>query len=151
MTAELFIYDGIALKVDKREALQSIKVYSDLKPFEPFNVETPRLIVEYDERLVACNYAKVDDYYYFVTSPAYQNGSRLIFKLEKDVLMSNLEELLDARVITDRNATQFNSYIYDDRQLGQVNYTTFSAALGSWDYLAGWTVLVVIGGDSDAV
>ena len=151
MTAELFIYDGIARKVDKREALQGIKVYSNLKPFEPFNVETPRLIVEYDERLVACNYVKVDDYYYFVTSPAYHNGSRLIFELEKDVLMSNLEELFDARVITDRNATQFNSYIYDDRQLGQVNYTTFSAALGSWDYFSGWTVLVVIGGDSDAV
>lgn len=151
MTAELFIYDGIARKIDKRDALQSLKVYSDLKPFEPFNVEMPKLIVDYDESLVACNYVKVDDYYYFVSFPAYQNGSRLIFELEKDALMSNLEELLSLDVITDRNATRFNSYIHDDRQLGQVNYTTFSASLGSWDYLAGWTVLAVIGGDSNAV
>lgn len=148
MTAELFIYDGIARKIDKRDALQSLKVYSDLKPFEPFNVEAPRLIVDYNENLVVCNYVKVDDYYYFVSSPAYQNGSRLIFELEKDVLMSNLEELLSLNAITDRNATRFNSYIHDDRQLGQVNYTTFSADLGGWDYGNGWTVFVAIGGDT---
>lgn len=148
MTAELFIYDGISRKIDKRDALQNIKVYSDLKPFEPFNVETPRLIVDYNEDLVACNYVKVDDYYYFVSTPAYQNGSRLIFELEKDVLMSNLEELLNLDAITDRNATRFNSYIHDDRQLGQVNYTTFSADLGGWDYSNGWTVFVAIGGDT---
>lgn len=148
MTAELFIYNGIARKIDKRDALQSLKVYSDLKPFEPFNVETPKLIVDYDESLVACNYVKVDDYYYFVSFPAYQNGSRLVLELEKDVLMSNLEELLDMGVITDRNATRFNSYIHDDRQLGQVNYTTFSADLGGWDYGNGWTVFVAIGGDT---
>lgn len=148
MTAELFIYDGISRKIDKRSELQSIKVYSDLKPFEPFNVEAPRLIVDYNEDLVACNYVKVDDYYYFVSTPAYQNGSRLIFELEKDVLMSNLEELLNLDTITDRNATRFNSYIHDDRQLGQVNYTTFSADLGGWSYSNGWTVFVAIGGDT---
>lgn len=151
MTAELFTYAGITRKIDKRDELQSIKVYSDLKPFEPFNVDAPTLIVAYEERLMACNYVKVDDYYYFVSYPAYRNGNKLIFELSKDPLMSNLEVILNMNVITDRNANRFNSYIHDDRQLGQVNYTTFSADLGGWDYGNGWTVFVAIGGDSNAV
>lgn len=151
MNATFYVSSAPTHKVDKTEFLTVIKTLNGLKPYEPFDGMEGQLILKYDEDLMSANYAKVDDWYYFVKEPITRVGQQIVISLSKDPLMSNLEDILNLNVITDRNATQFNSYIYDDRQLGQVNYTTFSAALGSWDYFSGWTVLVVIGGDSDAV
>lgn len=151
MNATFYVSTAPTHKVDKTEFLTVIKTLNGLKPYEPFDGMEGQLILAYDKDLMAANYAKVDDWYYFVKEPITRIGQQIVMALSKDPLMSNLEDILNLDVITDRNATQFNSYIFDDRQIGQVNYTTFSAALGSWDYLAGWTVLVVIGGDSDAV
>lgn len=151
MNATFYVSSAPTHKVDKTEFLTVIKTLNGLKPYEPFDGMEGQLILKYDEDLMSANYVKVDDWYYFVKEPITRVGQQIVISLSKDPLMSNLEDILDLNVITDRNATQFNSYIYDDRQLGQVNYTTFSAALGSWDYFSGWTVLVVIGGDSDAV
>lgn len=151
MNATFYVSTAPTHKVDKTEFLTVIKTLNGLKPYEPFDGMEGQLILKYDEDLMSANYAKVDDWYYFVKEPITRVGQQIVMSLSKDPLMSNLEDILNLNVIMDRNATQFNSYIYDDRQLGQVNYTTFSAALGSWDYFSGWTVLVVIGGDSDAV
>lgn len=151
MNATFYVSTAPTHKVDKTEFLTVIKTLNGLKPYEPFDGMEGQLILKYDEDLMSANYAKVDDWYYFVKEPITRVGQQIVMSLSKDPLMSNLEDLLNLNVIMDRNATQFNSYIYDDRQLGQVNYTTFSAALGSWEYTSGWTVLVVIGGDSDAV
>lgn len=151
MNATFYVSTAPTHKVDKTEFLTVVKTLNGLKPYEPFDGMEGQLILKYDEDLMSVNYAKVDDWYYFVKEPITRVGQQIVMSLSKDPLMSNLEDILNLNVIMDRNATQFNSYIYDDRQLGQVNYTTFSAALGSWEYLSGWTVLVVIGGDSDAV
>lgn len=151
MNATFYVSTAPARKVDKTEFLTVVKTLNGLKPYKPFDGMEGQLILAYDEDLMSANYAKVDDWYYFVKEPITRIGQQIVMDLSKDPLMSNLEDILNLNVIMDRNATQFNSYIYDDRQLGQVNYTTFSAALGSWDYFSGWTVLVVIGGDSDAV
>lgn len=151
MNATFYVSTAPTHKVDKTEFLTVIKTLNGLKPYEPFDGMEGQLILKYDEDLMSANYAKVDDWYYFVKEPITRVGQQIVMSLSKDPLMSNLEDILNLNVIMNRNATQFNSYIYDDRQLGQVNYTTFSAALGSWDYFSGWTVLVVIGGDSDAV
>lgn len=151
MNVTFYVSTAPTHKVDKTEFLTVIKTLNGLKPYEPFDGMEGQLILKYNEDLMSANYAKVDDWYYFVKEPITRVGQQIVMSLSKDPLMSNLEDILNLNVITDRNATQFNSYIYDDRQLGQVNYTTFSAALGSWDYSSGWTVLVVIGGDSDAV
>jgi hypothetical protein len=151
MNATFYVSTAPTHKVDKTEFLTVIKTLNGLKPYEPFDGMEGQLILAYDEDLMSANYAKVDDWYYFVKEPITRIGKQIVMALSKDPLMSNLEDILNLNVIMDRNAIQFNSYIFDDRQLGQVNYTTFSAALGSWDYFSGWTVLVVIGGDSDAV
>ena len=151
MNATFYVSTAPTHKVDKTEFLTVVKVLNGLKPYEPFDGMEGQLILKYDEDLMSANYAKVDDWYYFVKEPITRVGQQIVISLSKDPLMSNLEDILNLNVIMNRNSTQFNSYIYDDRQLGQVNYTTFSAALGSWDYFSGWTVLVVIGGDSDAV
>lgn len=148
MTAELFIYNGIAKKINKFHEMTSVKSYADLKPFEPFNVENPRLIVDYADGLADANYACVDGLYYFVVTPAYRVGERLVFELTKDVLMSNATELLAMNVIMDRNSGMFNSYISDDRQLGQVNYTAFSCGMGVWSYAGDKIIFVAIGGKS---
>lgn len=146
MTAELFIYNGIARKINKFNEMTSVKSYADLKPFEPFNVENPRLIVDYADGLADANYACVDGLYYFVVTPAYRVGERLVFELTKDVLMSNLNEILNMNVIMDRTSSMFNSYISDDRQLGQVNYTAFSWGMGTWHWNNHNIVFVAIGG-----
>ena len=146
MTAELFIYNGIAKKINKFNEMTSVKSYADLKPFEPFNVENPRLIVDYSEGLADANYACVDGIYYFVVAPAYLVGERLVFELAKDVLMSNINELLSMKVIMQRNSSMFNSYISDDRQIGQVNNTIFSIGMGGWSYGNGITVFASVGG-----
>lgn len=151
MNATFYVSSAPTHKVDKTEFLTVVKTLNGLKPYEPFDGMEGQLILAYDEDLMSANYAKVDDWYYFVKDPIVRVGQQIVMNLSKDPLMSNLDDILNLNVITDRNATQFNSYIFDDRQLGQVNYTTFSADLGGWNYGNGWNVFVAIGGDSDAV
>lgn len=135
-------------KVNKTNSLTVVKTLNGLKPYEPFDAENGgQLIINYDESLMESNYVKVDDWYYFVQDPIVRVGEQMVFILSKDPLMSNLEDILNLQVITDRDSILFNSYVYDDRQVGQVNYTTFSADLGGWDYSNGWVVFVAIGGD----
>lgn len=131
MTVTFYTYAGVNNKLNKTNDLVVVRGATNLKPFEDFDDENPRLIVDYDATLVPVNYIKVDDYYYFVSSSAYQNGNRLIFELDKDVLMSNLNDLLESEVIIDRSSSDYNSYIFDDRQKSQVNHTVFSIPIGN--------------------
>lgn len=147
MDATFYVSTAPTRKIDKTLFLTTVKTLNGLKAYEPFNSEEGQLILAYDEDLMTANYAKVDDWYYFVKTPITRVGQQIVMELTKDPLMSNLEELLAMNVITDRDSVLFNSYITDDKQLGQVNYTTFSADLGGWDYANGWVVFVVIGGD----
>ena len=133
-------------KVDKSSMLTQVKAVNGLKPFQEVDVMKVRLILEYDEQLVTANYAKVDDFYYFIDEPILRIGGQIVMDLTKDPLMSNLDELMRIEVIVDRSSNEFNSYVFDDRQIGQVNYTTFSADLGHWDYSNGMVVFAVIGG-----
>lgn len=149
MDAVFYISSAPVRKLDKTNFLTTVKTLNGLKSYEPFDAENGgQLIIKYDEDLMESNYAKIDDWYYFVQEPITRIGEQMVMVLTKDPLMSNLEDLLEMDVITDRDTVKFNSYIYDDRQIGQVNYTTFSADLGGWDYGDGWTVFVVIGGDN---
>lgn len=147
MDATFYTSSAPVKKLDKTDMLTTIKTLNGLKSFEAYDAMEGQLIVHYDDDLVSCNYVKVEDWYYFVKEPIMRNGEQMIMQLTKDPLMSNLADLLEMSVITDRDTVKFNSYIYDSRQLGQVNYTTFSADLGGWDYGNGWNVFVVIGGD----
>lgn len=150
MNATFYIYSGVNNKLNKTNDLIVVRNTTSLKPFEIFDVENPRLIVDYDATLVPVNYIKVDDYYYFVTSPAYQNGNRLIFELDKDVLMSNLSDLLESEVIIDRSSSDYNSYIFDGRQKSQVNHTVFSIPIGnSFGFGGGGIILSTISGGGE--
>lgn len=133
-------------KVDKSSMLTQVKTVNGLNPYQEVDVMKVRLILEYDEQLVTANYAKVDDFYYFIDEPILRVGGQIVMDLTKDPLMSNLDELMRMEVIVDRSSNEFNSYVFDDRQIGQVNYTTFSADLGHWDYSNGMIVFAVIGG-----
>lgn len=133
-------------KVDKSSMLTQVKTVNGLNPYQEVDVMKVRLILEYNEQLVTANYAKVDDFYYFIDEPIFRIGGQIIMDLTKDPLMSNLSELLAMKVIVDRSSNEFNSYVFDDRQIGQVNYTTFSKDIGGWDYSQGYTIMVVIGG-----
>ena len=150
MNATFYIYAGVNNKLNKTNDLVVVRNVTELKPFEVFNVDSPRLIVDYDVELVSVNYIKVDDYYYFVASPAYQNGNRLIFELDKDILMSNLNNLLESEVIIDRSSSDYNSYIFDERQKSQVNHTVFSIPIGnSFGFGSGGIILSTISGGGE--
>ncbi len=148
MDAIFYTSSAPVRKVNKTNFLTTVKTLNGLKAYEPFDAENGgQLIINYDQSLMESNYVKVDDWYYFVQDPIVRVGEQMVFVLTKDPLMSNLEDILNLQVITDRDSILFNSYVFDDRQVGQVNYTTFSADLGGWDYGNGWNVFVVIGGD----
>lgn len=101
-----------------------------IAPFEPMSEQEPTLILDYDARYDGINYAKVTkdgkDWYYFVDQPVLYPGQRVSIQLRLDVLMTNRAEMLQLDVIIKRSSTSFNSYMYDDKQMGQVNRTTFS-------------------------
>lgn len=150
MTVIFYTYAGVNNKLNKTNDLVVVRNTTILKPFEIFDVENPRLIVDYDVTLVPVNYIKVDDYYYFVTTPAYQNGDRLIFELDKDVLMSNLNDLLESEVIISRSSSDYNSYIFDERQKSQVNHTVFSIPIGnSFGFGSSGIILSTISGGGE--
>lgn len=148
MDATFYKSSAPVKKLDKTDMLTTIKTLNGLKAYEPYDAMEGKLIIQYDADLIESNYVKIDDWYYFVKEPIMRVGEQMVMDLSKDPLMSNLEDLLEMNVITDRDTVKFNSYIYDERQIGQVNYTTFSADLGGWDYANGWTVFAVIGGDN---
>lgn len=150
MNVTFYIYAGVNNKLNKTNDLVVVRNTTNLKPFEYLNVDSPRLIVDYDISLMNVNYIKIDDYYYFVSSPAYQNGGRLIFELDKDVLMSNLNDLLESEVIIDRSSSDYNSYIFDDRQKSQVNHTVFSIPIGnSFGFDSNGIILSTISGGGE--
>ena len=146
MDATFYVSSAPPYKVDKRQLITPVKTINGLNPYQEVDVMKVRLILEYDEQLVTANYAKVDDFYYFIDEPILRTGGQIVMDLTKDSLMSNLEELLVMPVIFDRNSTMFNSYIADDKQLGQINYTWFSWGMGSWRYDNHNIIFVAIGG-----
>lgn len=147
MDATFYVSSAPTHKVDKRQMLTQLKVLNGLKPFQPFDVEEGQLILKYDEDLhTKCNYVKIDDFYYFVKTPILRVGEQIVLECTKDVLMSNLEEILNMDVIINRNSVEYNSYMFDNQQLGQVNYTTFSQVLGALDFSESTTILAAIGG-----
>lgn len=146
MDATFYVSSAPTHKVDKRQMLTQLKVLNGLKPFQPFDVEEGQLIIKYDEQLMACNYVMIDDWYYFVKTPILRVGQQLVMECTKDVLMSNLEDILNMDVIINRNSVEYNSYMFDNQQLGQVNYTTFSQVLGALDFSESTTILAAIGG-----
>lgn len=146
MDVAFYTYNGEAKKINKTNDLTLLGSESGIKPFESFDVENGSLILAYNATYAEANYMKVNDYYYFVKTPILRVGERMIIELEKDVLMSNLVELLSMRVIMQRNSSMFNSYISDGRQVGQVNNTIFSIGMGEWSYGNGITVFASVGG-----
>lgn len=103
---------------------------NNIQPFDPLSEQEPVLILNYNSAYDGVNYAKITkdgrDWYYFVDQPILTSGNSVSLQLRIDVLMTNRAELLNLDVIIQRSSTDYNSYMYDDKQMGQVNRTTFS-------------------------
>lgn len=142
----LIMYKSTAnpLQVDKTNYLtQLINVTI---PFnEDYDTENGYIILRNNAQTAysQCNYIRIDGVYYFADDPIYEVGYRVRFNLHKDVLMSNLTEIMNVDIITDRTSKDYNSYIADTSQKTQVNRKIFSIPLGSFS-IGGSVILSTI-------
>lgn len=101
------------------------KTVSNIKPFDPVAIHDPVLVLNYDSTYYGVNYASVEDgsktWYYFVDEPVVDTAQRTSLQLNLDLLMTNKDEILNLDVIIQRSSTNYNSYMYDSKQQGQVN------------------------------
>lgn len=109
----------------------AVMTKNNIQPFDPLSEQEPVLIMTYNSAYDGVNYAKITEggreWYYFVDQPILTPGQSVSLQLRIDVLMTNRTELLNLDVIIQRSSINYNSYMYDDKQRGQVNRTTFSA------------------------
>lgn len=101
------------------------KTVSNIKPFDPVAIHDPVLVLNYDSTYYGVNYASVEDggktWYYFVDEPVVDTAQRASIQLNLDLLMTNKAEILNLDVIVERSSSNFNAYMYDTKQQGQVN------------------------------
>lgn len=149
LSCTFYTYTGKRNKINK--SLTTISS-TTLTPYADFDTNNPIIIVDYSAALLACNYIKIDNIYYFVTIPVQCIGNKMRFVLEKDLLMTLKTQIMNMPCIITRSSNNYNSYIYDNLQSCQVNFTTFSSpfegdALGnSFDYSSGMIYIAAIGG-----
>ena len=149
MNATFYNYTGNPKKILKN--LSSGYVYTGLKLYNEFSEQNPELIIEFNSNVYNCNYAVIDGKYYFITDRVLDNGNRMILTLHKDVLtdiMTNANQsVVNLPVIIERSTNYFNSYIADNMQSSQVNYTTYSIAFDTDFSLTGNIIVCAIGGE----
>lgn len=116
-------------------------------PYNTFDDENPLLVLGYDATIENCNYCVIDGTCYYIEVPSKQVGNRLELTLSKDLLTTYKTQLRTCKVILDRSSSDYNSYIYDNMQRAQVNYTTFSIPLGSLPFTGNSPIIIsLIGG-----
>ena len=149
MNATFYNYTGNPKKVLK--TLSSGYAYTGLKLYNEFSEQNPELILEFNSNVYNCNYAVIDGKYYFITDRVLDNGNRMILTLHKDVLTDILtnanQSVVNLPVIIERSTSDYNSYIADNKQSTQVNYTTYSIAFDTDFSLTGNIIVCAIGGE----
>lgn len=144
MTVTFYNYTGKPTTINK--TLQTIKT-ENINPYNDFDKNNPAIIVDYYPVLENCNYVKIDNNYYYADAQILGTGSRMIFNLTIDLLMSYRSEILNLNVITNRTVNEYNSFLFDDRQKTPVNFTTYSIDVGTiGDFTQSSIILAVIGG-----
>lgn len=144
MTVTFYNYTGKPEKINK--ALRAIKT-ANINPYNDLDKNNPSIIVDYYPALENCNYIKIDNNYYYANFQILGTGSRMIFNLTIDLLMTYRTEILNLNVITNRTVNEYNSFLFDDRQKTPVNFTTYSIDVGTiGDFTRSSIILAVIGG-----
>ena len=149
MNATFYNYTGNPKKIKKD--LGTGTNVSNFKPFEDFSEQSPYLIIGYNATIYGCNYAKIDGHFYFITDRVLQVGNRMQLTCKKDVLTDILtnanQSVVNLPVIIERSTNDYNSYIADNMQSTQVNYTTYSIAFDTDFSLTGNIIVCAIGGE----
>lgn len=87
-------------------------------PYEPLSDLEGYVILAYNSTRKACNYALLDNKYYYITDREMLTGSQLKLKLKVDVLRTyvNTNDFKALKVIPSRSEDQYNSWILDGKQ-----------------------------------
>lgn len=149
MNATFFNYTGNPKKILKQ--LSGGITVTGIKPFEDFNEQNPALIIAYNPTIYERNYVVIDGHFYFITDRFLQTGNRMEITCKKDVLTELLtngnNNIVNLPVIVGRSSSDYNSYINDTLQGGQVNFTTYSIAFDTDFALNSDIIVCAIGGE----
>ena len=139
-------YSGNPKKINKTftQSWDTILV----RPTDFVSDEQPQLILNYDSNIYNnANYAIIDNEYYFITDHGTDTAERMVLTLEKDLLMTYRNQILNLDVIADRSSNLYNSYINDPIQRHQANHEVQNYEFYKvGNYRHGRLVLVTIGG-----
>lgn len=83
---------------------------------EPFNIETPEILLDYNDNYLACDYVYIQKFgrYYFRNDIRIENGNQLRLILESDPLMSFKADIDRSQVVAKRSTSHPNGKIRDD-------------------------------------
>ena len=145
MTVQFKKYTGNPKKINK--AFAATYTSKTISPTDFYDDDEPQLILAYDSQLyVNTNYCVIGSDYYFIRDRGLDTGNRMIFFLEKDLLTTHKADILGCKAVINRSSSAYNSYMADQKQGGQVNYTTFSIPFDhTFDY-GYWIYVAAIGG-----
>lgn len=148
MTVQFKKYTGNPKKINK--AFAATYTSKTISPTDFYDDEEPQLVLAYDSSLYAnANYCIIGSDCYFIRDRGLDTGNRMIFFLEKDLLTTIKNELMNVEVIADRSSNLYNSYIGDSAVVFKSNPEIINYDLGSiGSYDQSNMVVVAIGGAS---
>lgn len=139
-------YTGNPKKINKTFAT----TYSPktINPTDFVDDAQPQLVMHYDSTIYNnANYAVIGSDCYFITDRGFDTAQRMVLYLEKDLLMTMKNQLMNVEVIADRSSNLYNSYIGDSGVVFKSNAEIINydlGAVGTYDQSS--MVVVAIGG-----
>ena len=123
MTVTFYKYTGNPKKINK--AFAATYASKTIEPTDFYDDEEPQIILLYNPQIYNnANYCIIGSDCYFIRDRGLDVGNRMILYLEKDLLTTVKDELLNVEVIADRSSNLYNSYMNDPVQARQANYET---------------------------
>ena len=145
-SVNFYRYTGNPKKINKTFANTYNSMTID--PTDFVDDQEPQLVLHYDSTIYNnANYAVIGNDYYFIRDRGFDTARRMVLYLEKDLLMTMKNQLMNVEVIADRSSNLYNSYIGDSGVVFKSNAEIINydlGAVGTYDQSS--MVVVAIGG-----
>lgn len=117
MHIKLYLNTADKKRCNKRNYIAEIISFDNVIFKEGQNLRTPTIVLKLDDITLInkFNYCYIEELesYYYVGEPTTMSANMFSFPLEKDILFSNLEGILNLKCIIERQEFKFNKYLDD--------------------------------------
>lgn len=99
------------------KTITDVKTKSDVKPFEPCNMLTPKLLMAYDADILACNHCRIDTFgrSYYITNIILLTAEMMMIECNVDVLTTYKDSIKNVAVSAVRSESVGSNDVIDTK------------------------------------